>query len=219
MLSPVRRYGTRPTPPRCSKAPDPMIRARLPGVSTIACVWACISALACTRASVPPPAADGVAAPALSAAAAPPPTPAISMETPPSQPPVAATLTPSTGGPAPSSQPAAEDCSKFETSPESHDLSAEARARSLATCQAKEEFRLFVGTRQGCSSAAECTVVPGSCPFGCFVPAAKASASEVAAKLEALGARLAKAGNRCVYRCMSPPAATCTDGRCSTAAP
>jgi hypothetical protein len=104
------------------------------------------------------------------------------------------------------------DCSKVEAS-------AEHRARVLSTCNVREEFRSFVAARQSCTAADQCAVVPGACPFGCFVPEAKASASEVAAKLDELGARLDQLGNRCIYRCMSPPPAVCVEGRCATGVP
>lgn len=121
---------------------------------------------------------------------------------------------------APASSPrAADDCARLEASAAYRDLPAEARARSLATCRAKEEFRAFVAARQSCSSATQCTIVVGSCPFGCFVPVAKTSSADVVAKLETLGADLDKAGNRCVYRCMSPPAGACVAGRCSAGTP
>jgi hypothetical protein len=108
----------------------------------------------------------------------------------------------------------AHDCSRYETAPEYRDLSADDRARSRATCEAKEEFRSFVAARQSCSSAAECTIVSGSCPFDCYVPVRANVRAEVTAKLETLGARLDKAGNRCVYRCVGPPVAACDAGRC-----
>ena len=111
----------------------------------------------------------------------------------------------------------AEDCSRFDTAPEYRDLSAEDRARSRATCDAKEEFRAFVATRQTCSNASDCTNVSGSCPFGCYVPVVKAAAPAVTAKLETLATRLDKAGHRCVYRCTAPPSEACVDGRCTTA--
>ena len=85
---------------------------------------------------------------------------------------------------------------------------------SLAS-QAKEEFRAFVASRQSCSASTDCSIISGSCPFDCYVPAAKASAAAVSAKLAALGERLDKAGNRCVYRCMSPPVPACVSGRCA----
>jgi hypothetical protein len=88
-----------------------------------------------------------------------------------------------------------------------------------ASAAAKEEFVAFVASRQACASASECTIVPGSCPFGCFIPAASASAAEVTAKLTALGERLEKIGNRCVYRCMAPPTARCVEHRCSASSP
>jgi hypothetical protein len=51
------------------------------------------------------------------------------------------------------------------------------------------------------------------------VPAASASASEVTAKLTALGERLTKAGNRCVYQCLAPPVPRCVEHRCSAGSP
>jgi hypothetical protein len=184
----------------------------------------CVSALgACTRPSAPRPAADSVAAPApsVATAAAEPIVVATSSApaTPSQQPPRARPAVSGTAAPASSSPAAAEDCARLEASAEYSELSAEERARSLATCQAKQEFRAFVAARQSCSAERRCEIVPGSCPFGCFVPVAQAAAAEVAAKLDALGARLDKAGNRCVYRCMSPPAAACVDGRCSASKP
>ncbi len=183
---------------------------------------------ACTRAGSPVPASDTVAKPVESAATV------ATAEWTPQQPVASAPATPAPAAPASasaSSAPAAaapaaasnpwttaEDCSVYDKAPEYRDLSAEDRARSRATCEAKEEFRTFVAARQSCSSASDCTNVSGSCPFGCFVPVAKGSASAVKAKLETLGSRLHKAGHRCVYRCMGEPAETCESGRCTNAA-
>jgi hypothetical protein len=79
----------------------------------------------------------------------------------------------------------------------------------------KQEFRAFVASRQSCSAPTDCSIVSGSCPFDCYIPVAKASLAAVNAKLETLGARLDKAGDRCVYRCVSPPEPTCVNGRCA----
>jgi len=76
-----------------------------------------------------------------------------------------------------------------------------------------------VAEHQSCGAASDCAIVSGACPFGCYIPAAKSSAEQVKAKLSELGERLEKAGARCVYRCMSPPAPACVAGRCSTAQP
>jgi hypothetical protein len=191
---------------------------------------------ACSRASSPAPASESARGPSPSVGAAdtPPPitTTAVSAESPGSPPsalaasatpapsPSAATVPSASAASTPGASRApnpwtrADDCSRYESAPEYRGLSPEDRARSRATCETKEEFRAFVATRQACSSASECTIVSGSCPFGCFVPVAKRSSTEVTAKLQALGARLDKAGDRCVYRCMGPPSDACEDGRC-----
>ena len=171
---------------------------------------------ACTKAQTPPPPADAAApsSPSVPVAAHP-------SQVVPTDPPAAPTesapapLAPaSTATAAVSSNPwtTPSDCSKANAS-------ASQRARVLATCQAKEEFRSFVAARQSCKAASDCAVVSGACPFGCFVPAAKASVSEVTAKLDQLGALLDQAGGRCVYRCVGRPAAACVEGRCSAGAP
>jgi hypothetical protein len=118
-----------------------------------------------------------------------------------------ATLTPAA--------PPAEDCAAIEKTTEYQNLPAEARGRSRMNCEAKQELRSYVAERQRCAAATDCSIVMGSCPFGCYIPVAKASASELTAKLSALGSRLDQAGHRCVYRCMAPPAAACVEGRCS----
>ena len=110
-------------------------------------------------------------------------------------------------------------CDELETSPQFRELSPDARARSRASCAAKKELVAFLASREDCASATDCTIVPGSCPFGCFVPAANAAAGEVTAKLAALGERLDKLGNRCVYRCMAPPAPRCVEHRCTAGSP
>jgi hypothetical protein len=109
-----------------------------------------------------------------------------------------------------------QDCSAYDTSPDYRGLSAEDRAHGRLTCETKEEFRVFVATRQACKAASDCALVSGSCPFDCYVPIAKASEHEVRAKLDALAARLDKAGNRCMYGCISSPGVECVDGRCDT---
>ncbi|RYZ03064.1 MAG: hypothetical protein EOO73_29550 [Myxococcales bacterium] len=159
------------------------------------------SLAACSRASTPPPSSDAAVVPA--------PSPASPPESAPASPQASAPASPQASAPASAPAPSASpsDCASSDSDP-----------RARATCEAKEEFRAFVAAHQGCSAASECTVVTGSCPFGCFVPVTKASRAETLAKLGALGERLEKAGHRCVYRCMSPPTEACVDGRCSLAA-
>jgi hypothetical protein len=176
---------------------------------------------ACGRISSPPPASDALhpvegaptAAPLPIASANPAPMPQQSA-------------LPSSRGPAAPAAPSASAapaapsaCDELESSPQHRELPPDARARSSTSCEAKENLAAFVATRKSCSSDADCTIVPGSCPFGCFIPVAKAAATEVRAKLTALGERLDKAGNRCVYRCMSPPAARCVEHRCRAGSP
>ncbi|HEY3493648.1 MAG TPA: hypothetical protein VGK73_03135 [Polyangiaceae bacterium] len=203
------------------------IRALTAGAAVVLC--------ACSRASSPPLSESAVkpsqSAPSVAAQPEPVATSSASAEAPA---PTASTVAPaapasavtpaSASAPAPAASAAppnpwttADDCARFENAPEYKGLSAEDRARSRSTCEAKEEFRAFVSARQKCSSANECTNLSGACPFGCFVPVAKSSASAVKTKLETLGARLDKAGNRCVYRCMGAPAEACVDGRCALA--
>jgi hypothetical protein len=174
--------------------------------SLVAAAWLLAAALGgCSRASSPPPApepAGSPSPPAVSAAVTPEVDPA------PASPSSTAVASPAVSASTASAEPAPTDCSKQEGS-------ADPRAR--ATCEAKEEFRAFVSSHQSCSSAADCTIVTGSCPFGCFVPVTKASREETLAKLGSLGERLDKAGHRCVYRCMSPPTEACVQGRCSAA--
>jgi len=205
-------------------------RARCTRVGfTLLLVGASAPALvACSRVStpVPPPAADAASVPTASDApsvpSAPEATPAPSASDaapahPPTDPPTASPApiaSTSATPPSPATKPS--DCAHRDDTP---GLSAEDRARSRATCEAKEEMRAFVAARQSCSSASECTNLGGSCPFGCFLPVSKRAAPEVSAKLEELGARLDKAGHRCVYRCMGPPAAACVAGRCTTGTP
>ena len=177
---------------------------------------------ACSRASSPVPASESAVRPSPSAAAmdarpepiAPASTP-VSVPAEPASPPSASAAVASPSSTPSNPKTKAEDCSRYDSAPEHRNLSAEDRARSRTTCEAKEEFRAFVAARQTCSSAGECTSVAGACPFGCFVPVARSAASEVTSKLDALGARLDKAGNRCVYRCMGAPSAACVDGRCA----
>jgi hypothetical protein len=176
----------------------------------------------CARASSSGPSSEAAAPPAPSMApdSAAPPARAASS----SGPPLPAAPLRSASAPPPSPPPAsrwatAEDCSRLESGSGSGDGRSEQRARSLLTCKTKEELRSFVASRQACESSDQCVVVAGSCPFGCYVPVARVSAAEVSAKLQALGARLDEAGQRCVYRCMSPPSAACVGGRCSTGEP
>jgi len=148
---------------------------------------------ACSRASSPPPASDATAAPSSAA-------------------PTTEPLPPATSAAAEPAPAASATASPWATP---GDCSDKSESRERATCEAKEEFRAFVAGHQSCQSAADCTIVTGSCPFGCFVPVAKASQAETIAKLGSLGDKLDKAGNRCVYRCMAPPAEACVAGRCS----
>jgi hypothetical protein len=182
----------------------------------------------CSRVSTPEPAAVSDAAPAPPASEAasvpsapettpPPPASDAASAAPPSDPPTAKpSSAPTASATPPSSGTKPSDCARRDDTP---GLSDEDRARSRATCEAKEEMRAFVAARQSCASASECTNLGGSCPFGCFLPVSKRAAPEVSAKLEELGARLDKAGHRCVYRCMGAPAPACVAGRCTTGAP
>jgi hypothetical protein len=184
----------------------------------------------CTRTSAPPPASDAAApAPPSPASVDSQPQPAATSPAsalPTSEPAPAASAqasaAPAPAAPAPAAPVSANPwttphvCSKPAAAP---DQPPEQRKRSQTTCAAKEEFRSFVAARQACTAASQCSVIVGSCPFGCFVPVATAAVSEVKAKQQTLDARLDQAGARCMYRCMNPPAAACVDGRCSTAAP
>jgi hypothetical protein len=144
---------------------------------------------ACARSSPPPPPASESLQPVQSAPVAVP---------------VAAPLMP------------AEPSASANTGPTPHQPDAPSPGASAA---AKEEFVAFVASRQACASANDCAIVPGSCPFGCFVPVANAAAAAVTAKLAALGERLDKTGNRCVYRCMAPPVPRCVEHRCRAGSP
>ncbi|MDF3065273.1 MAG: hypothetical protein K0R38_874 [Polyangiaceae bacterium] len=174
---------------------------------------------ACSRVSSPPPAADTAVAPSPPVArttGAAPTEPSNSAAEPSNS-----AAEPSNSAAEPSNSAvaapvASEGASPWTAASDCSDKSADARTR--ATCEAKEEFRAFVASHQSCASAADCTIVTGSCPFGCFVPVTKASRAETLAKLGALGDRLDKAGHRCVYRCMSPPGEACVAGRCSASA-
>ncbi len=127
--------------------------------------------------------------------------------------------TPSASTEAPVTAPPAASASATNPTPPSDCSSHQAGSRERATCDAKEEFNGFVATHQSCSSASQCTIVTGSCPFGCFVPVAKSAEAETLKKLTSLGDQLDKAGHRCVYRCMAPPAPSCVEGRCSAGTP
>ncbi len=198
---------------------------------TSAAWWVVLVTLAagCARATAPAPASETSAPPPTAAATLPATsaTPTVSAP-PPAESAPAAAPAPSAAGrasEAPSAAPTEpnpwttpHDCAERAASAEQRDLSPEQRKRQQTTCAAKEELRAFVAARQSCTTASECSIVSGSCPFGCFVPVAKASVGALDAKLKELGERLDRAGNRCVYRCMSPPVAACVDGRCATAA-
>jgi hypothetical protein len=101
-------------------------------------------------------------------------------------------------------------------SPLSTTDTASAATHPEATEQTKAEFKAFVATRQTCSNDADCIVVFGTCPFGCYVAAAKSAAAEVTAKLQELADRLDKSGPRCMYKCTESPPAVCRSGRCAT---
>ena len=146
----------------------------------------------CSRASTPAPTPEP----------APIPTPTQSVAASPDS----AAVAPAPATSSPAAAPPSDDCAALENG-----------SHQRHSCEAKQEFRAFVAEHQSCSTANDCSIVSGACPFGCFVPAAKASASQVSAKLSELGERLDKAGARCVYRCMAPPAPACVDGRCSNA--
>ena len=94
-------------------------------------------------------------------------------------------------------------------------LPPEDRQRDRLNCELTEELRAFVAERQACASAAECTNVGGSCPFGCTIPVAQRHASEVTQKLASLVERQEKAGTRCAYRCIAGEPPACVDGRCT----
>ena len=183
----------------------------------VATQWSIFTGLAllgaCARISSPPPASDSLH-PVQDAPTAAALLPSVSAN--PAPIPPQAALPPSSASAAPA---APSGCDELESSPQQRELPPDARARSRASCEAKEDLAAFLASRKGCSSDADCTIVPGSCPFGCFIPVASAAAVEVRGKLTALGERLDKAGNRCVYRCMAPPAARCVEHRCRAGAP
>jgi hypothetical protein len=194
-------------------------------VSAVATPWSTLAGLAfigaCARTSAPAPASESLqpvqSAPVAVAMASP-----LTSTAPSASPNTAPTPhQPALASAGASAAPvvALGACDELEASRQFRELPPDARARSRASCAAKEEFAAFLAARQACASATDCTVVPGSCPFGCFVPAANAAAAEVTAKLTALGERLDKTGNRCVYRCMGPPAPRCVEHRCRAGSP
>lgn len=111
------------------------------------------------------------------------------------------------------------DCTVYDKAPEYRDWTEPERANSRLNCTLVEELRAFVEARQSCASDADCQSVPGSCPFGCFIPAAAASAPAVEAKLAELQQRQEAGGARCMYRCMAPSPPVCTNGRCTETNP
>ncbi len=196
-----------------------LVAASAPALVDCSRVSTPVPAPASDAAPVPAPASDSPPAPPASDTASAPPASDAASAQPPSAPsPVKPSPAPtaSTSATPPSSAIKPSDCARHDDTP---GVSPEDRARSRAACEAKEEMRAFVAARQSCSSASECTNLGGSCPFGCFIPVSKRSAPEVTAKLDELGSRLDKAGNRCAYRCMGAPAPACVAGRCTTGAP
>ncbi|HYP89239.1 MAG TPA: hypothetical protein VEQ59_13825 [Polyangiaceae bacterium] len=151
----------------------------------------------CSRVSNPTPTPEPAPAPALTQSVAAPSASIATAATSASAPPASSTA----------STPPSDDCAALESG-----------SHQRLSCEAKQEFRAFIADHQSCGAANDCSIIAGACPFGCFVPVAKAKASQVSAKLSELGERLDKAGARCVYRCMAPPAPACVDGRCSSTA-
>jgi hypothetical protein len=168
-------------------------------LGAVAVVFAALGA--CSRASTPPPSAEPVAEPGPSE-----PAPPVSAEPAPAE--------PAPAEPSPAPAPAASASGAAATPGECASAKDE---RQRLTCETKAELASFVAAHQSCKSAAECTVVTGTCPFGCYVAVTKAAEAETVKTLSALGDRLEKAGHKCVYRCMNPPSATCDAGRCATA--
>jgi len=107
------------------------------------------------------------------------------------------------------------DCAARDTSADKSTLTPEERKRDRFNCDLGEELRVFVAARQACQSAAECTNVTGSCPFGCAIPVAASAANEVTQKLASIVERQEKAGTRCAYRCAAPEPPACVEGRCT----
>ena len=186
-------------------------------MSTLAC--------SCSRGSSPPPAADvttkpvPAVAPAVGGSQSATPV-ASDPALPPAPAPSATSVSHPSGAPSSAGTPPSldGDCSRLDQSPEYRSLPPEARTRSRVSCEAKQEFAAFVATRQTCTTARDCSIVTGACPFDCYVPTATAAVSEVNQKLTELGDRLRRAGQRCVYRCMNEPPPACVAGRCTTGA-
>lgn len=147
---------------------------------------------ACSRTSAPPPSTE----------------PSVPV-------PTAEATPPATTSTVPSAAASAQNGASVWTTPRDCSHVERSDARAVATCEAKEELRAFVAERQACANAAECSIVPGSCPFGCFIPVTRVAEGEVKKELDRLGERLDRAGHRCVYRCMAPPVAACVEGRCA----
>lgn len=154
----------------------------------------------CSRASAPPPAPEPIAEPGPIEPA---PAPSVASAS-------------ASAEPAPTPAPSASASASTDTAKPSECASAKDERERL-TCETKSEFGSFVASHQSCKAVAECTVVTGSCPFGCYVAVTKTAEAETVKTLAALGDRLEKAGHKCVYRCMNPPTATCDAGRCATA--
>lgn len=106
------------------------------------------------------------------------------------------------------------DCAARDAAADKN-LTPEDRQRDHLNCELTEELRAFVAERQACASAAECTNVGGSCPFGCTIPVAQSHANEVTQKLASVVERQEKAGTRCAYRCIAGEPPACVEGRCT----
>jgi hypothetical protein len=81
---------------------------------------------------------------------------------------------------------------------------------------ATEEARLKAEIAEAgrCSADADCEVVTGACPLGCWMAVNKSEAPRIQAMLDDYGAR-----STCVYSCIAHEGARCVSGSCEVKVP
>jgi hypothetical protein len=80
--------------------------------------------------------------------------------------------------------------------------------------EVRAEFAAFLSTHDSCAASDECVLISPGCPLGCFQAVNAEHMSLVETKARELIAAFESDGLSCVYKCVAPKGAVCSNGRC-----
>jgi hypothetical protein len=78
----------------------------------------------------------------------------------------------------------------------------------LVACASEEQqIRAAIEEANTCATTEDCVMIPGKCPFDCYILSNKSAASSIAKMVD-------EYESTCMYSCIEPPSYTCEAGKC-----